>query len=1260
MKNQIDQTTPFLAFYDLLRICGIYSDEEKREKLRRGFRRAMALAAVVLALALPQRTSADSVLATRFGAQTATIPGGTAYDLDGGTLMTTGDNFTINGGATIFKNTSTTLGWTIDGGTLTSPAWVYFFSPKGISFDGGTIDVAGLVAAGMSSFEFGTSGTQYKPSDVTGAITVGGTEITAAAANQFFIGTTVSGAPSGATVLETSGISALDTGSDVTFSVDGSGTIRFVNAKVASGNVQTGSDISGDITQEGGTISAANITDKLTQSGGTATVSGNIASLEQTAAAAASTAASAATVGTVVQAGAGTITVSSKVTGTTIQNGGTINASLFEQGVTQTGGTIDAGSGTATLSVGTGSTLGSGTVNAGTISVGSGTGELKLTGNNLSDKTVNAGTVTLAGSGTAFTLNNANISILQSGTDTSGNIIAAGAVNVNNVGALNLNAISASSLTITAGGAVSQNAAAEVTGATSVKVADGSNVTLNNAGNKFNSVGVVGKTENTGAAGAVTIVDNDGALELDATRASSLTVTATGDGSNVTISDGKTITANELGIEAGTIPSLDGGKLSGVTALALRAKTGDVTLNNIPASVAQNLGVVAEKGNVEITSSTANQTVTFADVTVAAGDVTVEANGLEATEGNVTVNLTGNGAALNTDTITAGGAVDVDVANGTASLTTVNAGGAVDVDAATADVAAVNAGGAVHVEATTGDATVGTAQGASVEVVADNANAVVRDSVTATAGNATVTAANGTVNGGNVSANGGIATVSGRSANVGNVTATRANNAGGNASVTATAGGVQAGNVTANGGAATVTAPGNIVAASITGSAGTTVNKTAANGAINVNGNIGQGGTTTINANGASITAGTLGGGNLVVNNAAAVDADIDVGGDATIQATSLTAGNTVVDGDANLDIGGDADVGNLDIGGDLNGTVGGAFTTAGGTAGSIGQNGGFEAGSVAINGNLGAGPVTMNAPGGFTGNGILASGNLTLNGGNIGSSEEAPLRLQTADGATINLTGGNIYMEEVGSGRWMQIGNINASGVLSISAPNIGGGNGMQGGFINGSIHSGGNMTLDIGGQFGAQEYTLNPVSATIENGRLIITYGKLVLKNLDPSFIHVALNVPGGTTLVTPEEGDRAGFIIYQYNGGGFQVAGASAEQTRLINRALEFTLNTPELKSKQGIFGDPAFVHTKMNVSEARSMGNMDMLELNDVDYSRTWRDLDRPASARVIEAWSPAVDMTEGGPVDRKLGAVKSEAEQQPEVRAFERVTAPTAD
>ena len=1447
MKNQIDQSTPFLAFYDLLRIRGIYAEPEKREKLRRGFRRAMALAAVVLSFALPQRAEADSVLATKFGGQTATIAGGTTYDLgdfglsavDGKlTLMTTGDDFTINGNATVFKNTSG-YGWLVDGGTLTSSTWVYFLSPKGIEFSGGTINVQGLVAAAMSSFEFGTTGTDYKPSDVTGDIKLNGTVInTAAAANQFFIGRTVTGAPDGATVLETSGLSASDTSSDVTFSVGGSGTIKFVNAKLQSGTVSSAAGIDSDLTQSGGKLKAANVTGKLTQSGGTATVSGNIATLEHTTAAADTTSASAATIGTIVQAGAGTITVSDKVTGAVTQSGGTITTPKVEGAVTQTAGTLNGSSGleitgtldnsassgsvvaggnlkiaggsvkdsavTATKLVQTGGTLAvsdnelgiafrqeGGTANVATFTAG--VEQKAASGSAINATTIsggvtqesdNAGTVsstTVNGGVTQAAGNTGTISATQvNGTveQTAGTIQAKDAATglsfdtafgagkqqgelkaengtITLAGGDTLTGTIAAKTLVLSGGTTQSGGA--VTADEVILAAAGADITLDQA-NAIQKVGGAAQkvTLNTTTALEQKALTATGDVGIEAggnitvsgdlsAAGKSVVLKATGAGSNVTVADGKKITANALGIEAGTIPSLDGNKLSGVTALALRAKTGDVTLNDVPAGVAQNIGVVAEQGNAEITSSAAGQTVAFADVTVTAGGLSVAADGIEATTGGVTVNLTGAGAALDTANVTAGGAVDIDVVNGTATLGTVNADGEVsvdaqtatvgtvrgknggntaagalsvtatdgnatvtdanvasakvdatgtatlgtvvsgdfvDVDATTANLGTTTAGGAITVDATT--ATLGTTTGGSVAITADNAN--IADLTTD--GAATITGTD--VDAGNVTA-GGAATITGTDVDVGNVTA------GGAATITGDD--VDAGDVSATGGNATIAGNdvdvGNVNAsatAAITSATSVDAGAVTAGGAANVTANAGSvnatsvnaGGAATVTATGGSITtAGALAGAGGTTATSTGAGSGITVGGalggggQTTATTPGALAAGTIAGGTATLDVGGAANA-NLNVGGDLNGTVDGAFTTGGGNAGSIGQDGGFtvggaftqngaldtgamtvQSGSYAMNGNLNAGgsTVQITAPGGIqdAGGATLASGTLTLTGGAIGTDAN-PMTLQTANGATLNASGSNVYLEEVGTGRRIQIGTISAGGELVLSAPNIGGAHGLQGGFVGGTVSSGGNMTLNVGGQFGAVGYNpvslSNPVTVNV-GGDLNIGYGNLDPAAVPDAFVHMVLNFNGGE-IVLPLYATRAGFVLYQYRGEGIQVIGASPEQQRLINRALAFTVNLPELKSKQGIFGDPAMVHTKMNVSEARSMGNIDQLALNDVDFSRTWRKILDNASTFEVE-WNPMVDLGEDSPLFKKMLAVKSEAEQQPEVMPFERNT-----
>ena len=661
-------------------------------------------------------------------------------------------------------------------------------------------------------------------------------------------------------------------------------------------------------------------------------------------------------------------------------------------------------------------------------------------------------------------------------------------------------------------------------------------------------------------------------------------------GGSVAFGENGKVNAPHVGLEAGSIPDVKAGNFEGVTDLALVSTVGGVKLDGIPNTIA-NIGVSTTGGNLEITASGDRE---FNGASVTAAGVTVEADGLAANGAGAGVDVTITDGDVTVGNVTAGGNASITATDGSVQAGNVQAGGSAEVTAATT--------------ATTGD-------------------------VTANGGAATVTAG-GNATTGNVTANGGAATV------------------------TATAGTVQAGAISANGGTVEVTAADDITAVSITGSQGTTVTKTAGGGAINVTGNIGQGGDTVIDANGASVTAAALASdGALTMNNAGAVNANIAAGGTATVQAGSLVSGDTAVGGDLVLDVGGDADVGNLAVGGDVNGNVGGLFSTLGGAAGSVGQQGGFNAnGGVLQNGVLNTGAVNVNAAnyqmngdlnaggaavnivagGGIQGgaNAVLRSGQLTLQGGDIGTAAN-PLQLRS--GTIVNLTGQNLYLEEIVDGdRIVNIGTIDANGVLELHAPYLGtaANTGIRSNNGNSNIHSGGDMVLDIGGRVGTMD---DPINVSIDNGSLSIGSGNL--EEQGPDFIHLRLNGNDYVFLHTLVD-NPIGWVIV-----GNRLVVGNLRQMRLINRALAFTVNTPELKSKQGIFGDPAFVHTKMNASEARSVGNMDMLALNAVDFRKTWTAIQSGAST--LRKWSPAVFVNQN-PLRAKLQAQQAEMETQPDI------------
>ena len=47
--------------------------------------------------------------------------------------------------------------------------------------------------------------------------------------------------------------------------------------------------------------------------------------------------------------------------------------------------------------------------------------------------------------------------------------------------------------------------------------------------------------------------------------------------------------------------------------------------------------------------------------------------------------------------------------------------------------------------------------------------------------------------------------------------------------------------------------------------------------------------------------------------------------------------------------------------------------------------------------------------------------------------------------------------------------------------------------------------------------------------------------------------------------------------------------------VSNVVSFTVETPELKSRQGVFGSPLFIHTDMDVSESASIGSVDYISM-----------------------------------------------------------------
>ena len=340
---------------------------------------------------------------------------------------------------------------------------------------------------------------------------------------------------------------------------------------------------------------------------------------------------------------------------------------------------------------------------------------------------------------------------------------------------------------------------------------------------------------------------------------------------------------------------------------------------------------------------------------------------------------------------------------------------------------------------------------------------------------------------------------------------------------------------------------------------------------------------------------------------------DLDVGG-------NVNAGTVKAGGNADLDIGGNATIGTLEGGSikaNVNGSMDVSSVNGGKTDLTAGGNLKFntlkastltaDAGSVAAGKATVGGAATIASHGAVTDNGSeIAAKNLTMTaGGDIGSSSK-PITTKTTGGTLAKVSGNNVYLKETGTGP-VTVGSIEARNRLELTAPNIGGndpGNRHGGGFVAGggtaNIKAGAaGAHFDVAGRIGTADKPMlldiaGPI--TIDSGTL---HGGKTFSatTTSPSYLYVIAEQenPAGVDwdgyLGKDKDGMIPGLVIV--NG---QIYAGHPDLIRRVNRALAFTVETPELKSKQGVFGSPLFVHTDMDVSEAASIGSVDYLQMD----------------------------------------------------------------
>ena len=335
--------------------------------------------------------------------------------------------------------------------------------------------------------------------------------------------------------------------------------------------------------------------------------------------------------------------------------------------------------------------------------------------------------------------------------------------------------------------------------------------------------------------------------------------------------------------------------------------------------------------------------------------------------------------------------------------------------------------------------------------------------------------------------------------------------------------------------------------------------------------------------------------------------ADIVTGGDAIV--SELDAGDILADiggslesdeivnakGDANLVVKGSVTAEEIAAGGALvleSGDL--SFTTM--SAKSIEAT----TGSVSM-GAVTADEATFKASGSITDNGShVEAKTLTMTAsGDIGS-KTSPIETKTA--TLKEIRGNNVYLEETSSGT-IGVGTIHANNRLELHAPNLGpDGRGRLARAGAGLIEAGkAGALLDVAGHIGGVGKG-NHLEIRVA-GPLEVRSGDLNAKNemwgSNPGYIYVIVDAPGF---------DIGQWEGYNRNGGdknqkipglvivNGQVLEGNPDFIRNIHRAEAFTIETPELKSKQGVFGSPVFIHTDMDVSEAASIGSVDYLQMD----------------------------------------------------------------
>ncbi len=150
---------------------------------------------------------------------------------------------------------------------------------------------------------------------------------------------------------------------------------------------------------------------------------------------------------------------------------------------------------------------------------------------------------------------------------------------------------------------------------------------------------------------------------------------------------------------------------------------------------------------------------------------------------------------------------------------------------------------------------------------------------------------------------------------------------------------------------------------------------------------------------------------------------------------------------------------------------------------------------------------------------------------------------------------------------------------------------------------------------------------------------------------FVYAFFNTVGGNHEPTAGAANGSGAFIF-VNG---QYVGGDPTYVQLFAAVESYPAETPELKSRQGVFGDPFFLHDQMDINEPVALGLIDLIL---ADKATITGDPEIPAEAYrdiVSGGLSPSSSFWFG--VDDKEEEPESSEKPAPEQQVEHKTPAP---